>query len=242
MDSNKYSVKTAFYNLSESGKSNNPSLNCIYDIVIRKKGKAFKVYNFLSEYTEDWSKKEVGNIVYHYTPSYPFNLIKAKTMSKYRDSLAKFFSMESPIINYYIFKNSQETFYSMGFLYNRDMYDTYQIFGRADPNRNIVYCGNNSEIFPHEIVHLYTHKYYSTLHSFFDEGFAEYLDFSIQKEKISKRKVMANYLNNNPQINLSNILELDDRIGDGTSYKYDISCLLVEKLLEKDPKQGLHKI
>lgn len=242
LDSNKYSVKTAFYNLSESGRSKNSSLNCIYDIIIKKKGKAFKVYNFLSEYTEDWSRKQVGNIVYHYNPSYRFNQGKAKIMSEYCDSLANFFSTESPQIKYYIFKNSRETFYSMGFLYNRDMYDTYQIFGRADPNRNIVYCGNNSEIFPHEIVHLYTHKYYNTLHSFFDEGLAEYLDFSIQTEKISKRKLIANYLNNNPQINLSNILELDDRIGNGSSYKYDLSCLLVEKLLEKDPEQALHKI
>lgn len=242
LDSNKYSVKTAFYNLSESGRSKKSSLNCIYDVIIKKKGKVFKVYNFLAEYTEDWSRKEVGNIVYHYSSSYSFNLVKAKIMSEYCDSLANFFATESPKINYYIFKNSQETFYSMGFLYNRDMYDTHQIFGRADPNRNIVYCGNNSEIFPHEIVHLYTHKYYNTLHSFFDEGLAEYLDFSIQPEKISKRKAIANYLKNNSEINLSNILELEDRIGNGTSFKYDISCLLVEKLINHDPKQAIHKI
>ena len=122
------------------------------------------------------------------------------------------------------------------------MYTNYQTAGQASRNRNLVYAGNNSELYPHEIVHIFTGKYYSTLHPYFDEGLAEYYDFTIRDEKEEGRQKLAGFLLNNPKLNLSNILSLDNHIGGGIDFKYDLSCLIVEKMIEKKGKSAIKEI
>lgn len=147
--------------------------------------------------------------------------------------------MPKKSFRYYIYKNSEERMRAKGFDYHAIMFNSNQETGEADINNFVVHAGNGKELYPHEVVHLYTSEYYGTIHPWFDEGLAEYLDFTEYQNLKEYRAKLKAYFEENQDINLSNILSLPDSIGEKTSLKYDIGSLIVEKIYAKANYAGI---
>ena len=114
LDSNTFSVKTAFSEPREiNGVGNLISLNNIYDVIVKKENKSYKARSFLKHYTQNWNTASIGNIIYHFDKDHKFNHKKAQQMSDFCDTLKNLFdNSDIPKIEYYIFDNTVEMFWS----------------------------------------------------------------------------------------------------------------------------------
>ncbi|TCP24820.1 hypothetical protein EV195_105251 [Tenacibaculum skagerrakense] len=110
-----------------------------------------------------------------------------------------------------------------------------QTGGVADINNNIVYAGNNSEYYPHELVHLYTFKMYPDgYHFWLNEGFATYIGGSGGKSLDWHIEKFRKYVHQNPNFEIS-FKTLKGYIPNGlhsTEFRYVIGGLICKKVFE----------
>ncbi len=108
---------------------------------------------------------------------------------------------------------------------------------------NIIYAGNNSAYYPHEVVHLYTYaKFRNQYHQWIDEGIATLLGGSTGHPLRWHLSKLAKFLQENPSYPLNNLDSLAKDIPNGeytTDFRYVIGGLICQKIYEKEGKFGL---
>lgn len=150
-------------------------LHMINDFLIYYKDKQFKLYNITNYILKDWERKKKGAIEYVFKQNYYFNNEKADQMLAFHNKMAIFFGLEVFDFKYIICKDTNDLYKTQGFDFHLDMYGPDIISGSAYVEDNIIFAGNNSEFYPHEIVHLHTYQKFGSISSFLDEGLATYL-------------------------------------------------------------------
>ena len=167
-NNNKFIVKIAIMGNPEGFNS----LYAIYDLGVNLvNGEAF-FYNMLNSNLSNFNKKTISNITYFFKDTVNKNQIANQI--EFNQYLVKFFQKQNFEFNFIVAKNYEEMLKLQSYNYKDDMY-VNSSGGIAYANDKIVFSANNSFYYPHEVVHLFTNKYYPNIHEIIDEGIATYL-------------------------------------------------------------------
>lgn len=228
-----YNIKLAFLA--------NRNLHSIYNfLAIKQPDGSYRFSRIVDYNTRKWERKRVGNIEYIISPQHDFDVQEAQRLDSFNDATAHFFEIEPITLTYYLCVDPQELFQIRGFDYQPVMYK-FKTGGQNESWSNIIYAGNNTAWYPHEVVHSYTYaKYGRQIHRVFDEGIATYLGGSNELPLRVHLDNLKNYLEENPTAKvydlLYNNIEIDDR---QTNCLYAIGGLFCQVALEEMGKPYL---
>ncbi|WP_162817801.1 hypothetical protein U0035_12630 [Niabella yanshanensis] len=230
-----YLIKLAYIRNDSAGMK----MQFIYNLYAKKENGLFFFYPGLYYNTLQMKTHTEGNIRYRYKGN--LNIARCKEMNAINNQLAARFKMEPVKFVYYKFKNAKELFNGLGFDYIYNMYlDTTG--GMRSNATEAVYCGNDSEVYTHEIVHLYTDKICNNVNSFANEGIATLFGGSGNISYASGVKMIAKYLSEKPGINILEALLNDTQIDGKLSMKYFIGALICKKVKDKFGMEGIKKL
>lgn len=172
-----YSVKNdtiLLFNLFELDTNAEISLKASFDLGITKLRGSIQLVNPLYLNSKKLKTDKVGNIQYFYIDS--LNYDNAKEMNKFNIHIAKEFNVEPIEFKYFKSKSNIDANLLNGVNYYPNMYQINNYAGFADIFNNLIFAGNNSEYYPHELIHLYTAQWkeYPNPNKFFGEGIATY--------------------------------------------------------------------
>ncbi|PAU95525.1 hypothetical protein CK503_00220 [Aliifodinibius salipaludis] len=126
------------------------------------------MFSVLPYLTNDWQRRQIGNIQYIYPLNFDFDKDKAQDSAQFVKELSNKFNITiTEPINYYLAPSFMEMAKISGLDYAWDGND-----GRGYPKNNQVFVGTGSEEYPHELVHTIFKDY--ELDPFIDEGLATY--------------------------------------------------------------------
>ncbi len=236
-----YSIKSMFSSHTDSTDQIN--LHYITNVYAKKINGQYKLVNATQYYKENLQKYEGENITYYIHSEHNFKIGEAKKMEAFNLKLAQLFELAPIKFDYFSCNEGQDVLKIWGYDFMPLMYQPVQSGGMADIHNQIIYSGNNSSFYPHELVHLYIQKKApSQAHTFIDEGTATLfggstelsLDWHIQKLK--------SFLEEEPNFDFGEITELHTDIPNGehiTSFKYVIGGFLCKKIFEKEGMTGI---
>lgn len=241
-----YALKTS---LTSIGTEEEIVLEAIISVFAKKINGKYLLVNSSQYHKGLWKKEQVGQINYYVHPNHKFDKQQAEKMSLFNEEMAELFDIPSISFDYFVSNYSREIVRLWGYDYMPKIYIPGQTGGLADISNGLVYAGNNSEYYPHELVHLYTNKVYPDgYHFLLNEGFATFmagsggydLDWHIEKLKA--------YIVENPDFEIS-LKTLKGYIPNGlhnTEFRYVIGGLICKKIYEsKGMKvlfEGLKKV
>lgn len=187
--------------------------------------------------SKEWINREIGNITYIYPPSHSFSEEKAVQMGDFNQRMAVLFETEPMKFRYFVTDSYVDLCRLWGFDYAYDMFNMDTSGGSSAVRSKIIYAGNGTEYYPHELVHLYIFGWlgaeHSKAHDWFEEGFATYLGGSRGKSLEWQLGVLKTYLNSEPKPDLSKMFELKMKIGVSTNLNYVIGGLICKLAYEK---------
>lgn len=207
----------------------------------------FRLYNWLHKHTRSWNSRQIGEIEYHYYPTYPFNQYEAEKANKFVSFLKNYFDVKVDKIIYYIAENCDEIMRLKGFDYVIGMGNSpMNLCGFFDGFNTIIYSNaKKGENYEHELSRL-INKFYPEAHGLFINGLSDYFiedDIKLGLPLQEHFKRMDDYLSKRKEINLSNLntfYEMDNI----TSPSYLIGIMICQLTLEKGGlellKKGMH--
>lgn len=219
-------VKIAFI-----GGENGRYLKAIYNIIVDISD--FKFKRVLDYNTRNWKTYSVGNINYIISPLKSFNRKAAINFNEFNDKLSVLFDISPKEIDYYSCINPIELFKIKGFDYIQNMYMA-KTGGLNEITSNIIFSGNNSESYHHELVHSYLEpKYFKTIYNLqvFSEGLATFLGGSNNKSYLELREELKIMLNKNENLKLANYLDPYYNTQEENQLSYTIGAILCERAI-----------
>lgn len=233
-EKNYYALKSAFTYIDDKGEIH---LDTITSVYAKKFGNKYLLISSAEYYKDVLEHHKVGNINYYVHPFHKFNIKEAKKMNEFNIFLAKEFNVEPMEFDYFVANNARDIVDIWGYEYVKRMYIPIQTGGVASVHNKLIYSGNNSEYYPHELVHLYTFDLVpKDYHFWIGEGIATFyggsggytLDWHLEKLRV--------FLETNPDFDLSDIDKLNTQIPNGeykTDFRYVIGGFLMKKVYEK---------
>lgn len=214
-------------------------LKGIFNVISNKVNGKIQFSKYLTYTTQHWKQYRKGSLHYWVSPQRKVNVREVNQQLNEIKRLCAFFGCAELPITYYSCVNPKELFEIKGFDYTHSMYVSER--GGLAEAGNLVFSGNNSERYTHEIVHIYTHQLYPGLLSFLDEGIATYLAGSGGFEYDWHRKVFKQYLSENPEFQLSEHLSPYEYlyIQQETPAPYIIGALVCERTIRLYGKEKL---
>ncbi len=235
-----YLLNSMFYNKDSIEQVN---VNFIVTVYAKKVDDQYLLVN-KTEYTSNtWKQHQIGNLNYFVHPKHQFVKKEAMKMEKLNKEIAKMFKLDPIPFDYMVANNTDEISKLVGFDFFSYSFQPTQSGGMADTYNQIIYAGNNSAFYPHEVIHLYTHAYAPKQHhQWVDEGVATLfggstgysLDWHLQKLK--------RFLEKEPQYKFDDLDKLRIDIPNGeykTDFMYVIGGLICKRIYEKEGMQGL---
>lgn len=233
-------AKIGYFSPHKKGFS---SVSIIYNLMLIEDNGNFTLTNMLNHNTQDWQIKTVGEITYHAKPAHKFNLLRMEKMVDFNQQMAKFFHGNPMSIDYYISPTIKHSMEIRGYDFQYSMYLSDQIGAITYPNDKIIFVGNNSEYYPHEVVHLYLHAYFPYTHDIIGEGLATYFGGSKGLPFEEHIKALKVHLSKN-KIDILDKLYCQPgyTINEKTSLWYSMGAFLCDLTLKQCGKQGLIKL
>ncbi len=236
-----YALKSVF---SHTNKNQEIEIDNIITVYAKKNNNEFKLSSSTQYHRKIWEEKIIGNVTYYNHPEHKFNIDEARKMDEFNDSISSIFEISPLKFDYFTANYSREIVQVLGHDYMPRMYRPEQTGGIADINNNIIYAGNNSEYYPHEVVHLYINeKADKHRHFLIDEGIATLFGGSSGYSLEWHLRKLNEFLTENPEYNLDTIDELKTDIPNGeylTDFRYVIGGLISKNIYEKEGMQGLN--
>lgn len=220
-------VKIAF--IGHNNETQENQLKSIYNLIANIYQEKVLFSRYLDYITQNWKTETKGSLTYKISPNKIINETEIANQQKDIDKICNFFQCEPIAITYYSCINPKELFEIKGFDYNPMMYID-KTGGLADYG-NIIFSGNNSEIYTHEIVHIYTNNLFPKINKFIDEGIATYIagsgkfDYEWHREKFDK------FLTENKNFDFTEHIDPYERLyfeGE-TSIPYLTAALILER-------------
>jgi hypothetical protein len=234
-DENSKILKIAF--IGHHAEKNENLLKAIYNVIATKSNHEIILSRYLNLIYKEWFDLKIGKINYKISPKKSPNYDEIEKQKLDLKSICEFFNTEELEITYFSCVNPKEVFEIKGFDYNPLMY-VDKTGGLADYG-NIIFSGNNSEFYSHEIIHIYTSKLFPNKNNFLDEGIAMYLAGSGKYDFHWHKMKMKAFLEKNPKLDLSAYFDIYSRsyIENETSIPYMIAALICEKTITKYGKE-----
>jgi len=220
-------VKIAF--IGHNNETQENQLKSIYNLIANIYQEKVLFSRYLDYITQNWKTETKGSLTYKISPNKIINETEIANQQKDIDKICNFFQCDPIAITYYSCINPKELFEIKGFDYNPMMYID-KTGGLADYG-NIIFSGNNSEIYTHEIVHIYTNNLFPKINKFIDEGIATYIagsgkfDYEWHREKFDK------FLTENKNFDFTEHIDPYERLyfeGE-TSIPYLTAALILER-------------
>lgn len=240
-NSDKWIVKLAF--IGNDKQTNENQLRGIYNIIANKVNDKIILSRYQDFVLESWQHITRGSVSYYISPSKKINESEITEQEKDIQKLCLFFNTKPIALTYISCIHPKELFEMKGFDYNPMMYVS-KVGGLAE-NGNIILSGNNSEIYTHEIVHIYTLNLFPNKNLFFDEGLATFLsgsgkfDYAWHKEKLKR------FLQEKPSFQIENHMDdLYERLyfEKETSIPYLIAAVICERTIRLYGKEKYFEI
>jgi len=235
-----FALKSVFSHLDEN---NEIQIDNIITVYAKKIKDGFKLSSSTQYHRKIWDKRIIDNVTYYIHPEHKFNEVEAKKMSKFNDSISSLFEIPPLKFDYFTSNYSREIVQVLGHDYMPRMYRPEQTGGIADINNNIIYAGNNSEYYPHELVHLYINeKANNYRHFLIEEGIATLFGGSSGYSLEWHLRKLNEFLSENPEYNLDTIDKLKTDIPNGeylTDFRYVVGGLICKNIYDKEGMEGL---
>ena len=233
-------VKIAFIGHNQTKNEN--LIKSIYNIVANIENEKIVFSRFIDFATQGWTKLTAESINYVISPNKKVNNEDITKQKKDINLICDFFETEPITITYFSCVNPKELFEVKGFDYNPMMY-VDKTGGLADYG-NIVFSGNNAEIYTHEIVHIYTSNIFPKIDKFIDEGIATYIAGSGKYDYEWHRKKLMKFISENPEYNFADHFDPYERLyfENETSIPYLTSALICERTIRIYGKEKLMQL
>lgn len=234
-------VKLAF--IGHNNETQNNLIRSIYNIIATKVNNKIVLSRYQDFVLESWKHHQAQSISYYISPLKKINEIEITKQQKDIEMLCDFFNTKPILLTYISCVNPKELFEVKGFDYNPMMYVS-KVGGLAEYG-NIILSGNNSEIYTHEIIHIYTMNLFPNKNPFFDEGLATFLsgsgtfDYSWHKNKFKR------FLQENPSFKIEEHTDdLYERLyfEKETSIPYLIAAVVCERTIKLYGKEKYFEI
>ncbi|WP_298510311.1 hypothetical protein [uncultured Kordia sp.] len=239
VENDHYAIKTSLAHLTED---NTIVLEAILSVYAKKVNGKYVLVNSSQYHKGVWQKKQIGAITYYIHPTHQFDEKDAARMNVFNEEIAKIFKVAPISFDYFVSSYSREIVRLLGYDYMAKIYIPGQTGGVADIQNRIVYAGNNSAYYAHELVHIYTHELFPEANHFWlNEGYATYMDGSGGYDLAWHTKKLKAYLLENPDFEIS-LSELRGYIPNGehhTEFRYVIGGLICKKVFEKHGMKGV---
>ena len=222
-----YEIKAQFGVYQENGQ---PYVLAIANYFAKKENGNYRLYNALTFNKKQWLTTKVGLVDFYYPKYHKFNLEKAEKLNDFIKEVCKNFDVKPKPFEYYLADDFDEIQSLKGFDYYIGMGGEIKPSGKATDNK--VYCGGLGEYYPHEVFHVLIDEKYPNNHYWVSEGMATFLGGSRGEDLDWHLKRTNDYLQNHPEINLNNLLELVN-LDEFTSYHYSLGGLIAKKIYEK---------
>ncbi len=225
--SNQKIVKIAFIGHNIDTKEN--QLKSIYNLIANIHPDKVLFSRYLDYITQKWQTETKGSLTYKISPNKTINETEIAKQQKDIDKICNFFQCKPIAITYYSCINPKELFEIKGFDYNPMMYID-KTGGLADYG-NIIFSGNNSETYTHEIVHIYTNYLFPKINKFIDEGIATYMAGSGKFNYEWHREKFKKFLTENKDFDFKEHIDPYERLyfEEETSIPYLTAALILER-------------
>lgn len=196
----------------------------------------------LDHLTRDWERIEMGPVTYIVSPGRTFSVEQAQQQVKDVERLARFFEMPAVPITFYSCTDPTELFRIRGYQQHPLMH-VFPTGGRAE-GKDLVFSGNNKEIYTHEVVHLFTGQKFQERPWVLDEGLATLLAGSSEQPYTWHRTNLKAYLASGAQPDLERVLTSYEPtyINEHTNLAYVIGGAFCEHILRTRGKEGLFAV
>lgn len=201
------------------------------------------IYNITSYNIKEWKITVFDGIKYFYENTYNFDTKEAKRMSNFNSNLADFFGIDLIQFRYIICKNYETLKKIQGYDFTPSMFRTTNIGGETFLEDNLIFAGNNSEYYPHELVHLYIDKLFGKTNRILNEGIATYLGGAINLSYSEQLKKIKAYMKDNPDSNFyKNTFDNYYNIDYESSFMYVGGAFICNIILKEYGKEKLFEI
>jgi|FLOH01.1.fsa_nt_gi hypothetical protein len=236
-----YCLKSAFSHIDTNGEI---YLDVIPTVYAKKFNGKFLLVNSATYHKEILEHHKIGNINYYVHPFHKFDIEKANMMNLENKQIAKKFETAPLEFDYFVSNTSREITEIWGYEYMNRMYRPEQTGGVAIVSNNIIYAGNNSEYYPHEVVHLYAFNVANNIpYLWINEGIATFFAGSSEKSFDWHLNELKVFHETNPNYDYTNIKNLTDfDIPNGkhmTDLRYIVGAILIREIYKKEGIQGI---
>lgn len=170
------------------------SIMGIYDFLIIDTEDGLRLSSPFEYKLQDWNKLEVDGNTYYAPKGRDFNLEDISKMNAFNLDLAEYFETSTIAFQCSVGRDIVEVNKLQGIEFNAYMYSNDGLGGEAYPWSDYIFSGNNSEYYPHELVHLYTYDLFPNRHRLIDEAMAVYLGGALDKTYEEYMPALKNYL------------------------------------------------
>lgn len=224
---NSCEIKAQFSYCKDDGT---PYILAIVNYLAKKEHGKYKLYNALNINKLDWNSTKVGFVDFYYPKYHKFDFEKAYNLNNFIRRTCKQFKVKPKAFEYYLADSYDEIQKLKGIDYYMGMGG--KSFPKGFAGDNKVYCGGLGEYYTHEVFHVQIDKHYPNKHLWVSEGLATFVGGSRGKNLAWHIKRTNSYLQDHPEIDLNNMLELRN-LDDQTTYHYVLGGLIAKKIMEK---------
>lgn len=213
-------------------------IKAVYNLMANINDKEVKFSRYLDYITKTWKTEKIGKITYKISPDKLSNKNEMEHQLVDVRNICEFLECNELPVLYYSCIHPVELFNIRGFEYHPMMYADSS-GGFAD-HGNVVFSGNNSEKYTHEILHIYTSTYISGINKFLDEGLATYLGGSGKFDYKWHRAKFKKFLEYNPY-NFSDHTDPYERLyfEKETPIPYVSAAVIIERTMRLYGKEKL---
>ncbi|MFK7758136.1 MAG: hypothetical protein AB8B53_14500 [Flavobacteriales bacterium] len=216
-------------------------IRAVYNVIAIQNNGNWVLKRAINYQVREWNMIQKGSITYMLPKAKTASQTEIKKQTDDIVDICNFFNCSPIDITYYSCENPKQVFEVKGFDYLPNMFFS-QTGGMADYG-NIVYSGNNSEYYTHEIVHIYTKKLFPNISSLLDEGMATYIGGSGIYGYNWHREKMSEYFSDTT-LNVAEHLNPYERlyIKNETPIPYMIGALICERVNRIYGKERLFEL
>ena len=236
-----YCLKSAFTHVDPTGEIH---LDVIPTVYAKKFNNHFLLVNSATYHKKTLEHHKIGNIDYYVHPAHKFDIEKAYKMNDFNKLMAERFSSKPIACTYFVANTTREIVEIWGYEYMNRMYRPEQTGGVAFPSDKVIFCGNNSEYYPHELIHLYAYDVSDNIpHFWLNEGVATYFGGSTEKSFEWHLNELKEFNKMNPTFNYADISAIGDSyIPNGkhlTEIRYILGAIVIREVYEKYGMDGI---
>ena len=235
-----WSLISSFSHVDSLGEAHLDVISAVY---AKKVGDKYLLISSAEYLKTVFDYQRIGNIHYYIHPFHKFKRSEAMEMNEYNLELSKEFGFGPLEFDYFVASNARDIARTWGYEYMNRMYNPSGKGGIASWRNMVIYSGNNSSFFPHELVHLYTYKAFPhDPHFWVGEGIATFYAGTATYTFAGHMDKLKAFLKENPDYDLSDINQLKKSIPNGehkSDFRYVIGGLLMKNIYDKEGVHGL---